>query len=370
MNVLGKNLETNLEMRPSFTDDLVNSIMEHDNEAVKSILETNRSRIVVMNHNSISSNPPALSISVEADNLQATCLLLEHGWEDGTNTALVETMLKNDYSKARFLVSLGFQQSCDDCYDCGWPNTCALVNTMTSYEEESETSRNDLAFWCRSHDNEDVVHSFSRYLVHDNFDEAIASRIVDVIVSTGNLSRPCTFPLTDSNHRFVTSLCDRGIVDVTKQAHRIVVDMLECIYSINSNPSTKAEFSFNLLKTFIDMGACVDTKLEIEETYMLPLVLPGMDLNQDLSVREIVGGFRVDDRDIKRVKRTYSRQPHVKKVAEYMKRSIEYIRFKSRSGFIAKRIRGFDKRDEPGYLANKLIEMPPEVFGRVMMYVV
>ena len=369
MNIFGKDLDTNFEMRPSFTDELMNSIMEHDNKAVKSFLESNRSKIILLNH-SMYTNPPALSISVGADNLQATCLLLEHGWEDGINTALTETMLKNDYSKARFLVSLGFQQSCDDCYDCGWPNTCALVNTMTSYDEESEASRNDLGFWCRSHDGEDVVHSLSRYLAHEKFDETIASRIVDVVVSTGNLSSPCTFPLTESNHKFVISLCDRGIVDITRQAHRIVVDMLECIYAINSNPSTKAEFSFNMLKAFINMGACVDTKLEVEETYMLSLVLPGLDLNQDLSVREIVGGFRVQDRDIKRVKRAFSRQPHIKKVAEYMKLSIEYIRFKSRSGFIAKRIRGFDDGEEPEYIIRRLVEMPPEVFGRVMMFVI
>ena len=118
------------------------------------------------------------------------------------------------------------------------------------------------------------------------------------------------------------------------------------------------------------MGAGVDTVLGVVVTYMLPLVLPGMDLDRDLSVRDIVNGFRIEDRDIKRVKRTHSRQPHVKKVAEYMKLSMEYIRFVSRSGFIAKRIRGFDETEEPDQLSMRLIGMPPEIFGRVMMYVV
>lgn len=369
MKTFENDFEINFEMRPTFTDELMNSIVEHDNKAVRSFLETNKTMIELMK-DSLYTNPPALSTSVEADNLQATCLLLEHGWEDGNNTALSDTMIKNDYSRARFLLSLGFQQTCYDCYECGWPNTCTLVNTMTSYDESSVTCRNDLEFWCRSHDEEDVIHSFSRYLVNEKFDERIASRILDVVINTGNLTTPCTFPLTDVNSGFITSLCERGLVDVTRQAHRTVVDILECIYTINNTPSKKASFSFKMLKTLIDMGACVDTRLEVEETYMLPLVLPGLDLTQGLSVRDVVEGFGVEDRDVKRVKRTYSRQPHIKKVAEYMKLSSEYIRFKSRSGFIAKRIRGFDEWEEPGYLASKLVEMPPEVFGRVMMYVI
>lgn len=362
-------LENDFEMSSSFTDELVSSIMEHDNVSVKYLLESKKSTIKLMN-DSLFTSTPALSKSVEADNLQATCLLLEYGWEDGTNTALADTILKNEYSKARFLVSLGFQQSCNDCYECGWPNTCALVNTMTSYDEASTKSINDLDFWCRSHEDMDVIHSFSQYLLHHNFDETIASVILDTVIATGNTnSDPCTFPLTEESSDFVISMCDRGLIDITRQAHRITVEMLECIYSISTNPSTKAAFLFNMLKKFIDMGACVDTELEVEETYMLPLVLPSLDLDRDLSVREIVGGFRVEDRDIKRVKRAYSRQPYVKKVAEYMKLSMEYIRFVARSGFIAKRIRGFDDTEEPDHLSRRLIGMPPEIFGRVMMFV-
>lgn len=361
--------EKNFGMSPSFTDRLVHSIMEHDNASVKYLLESKKSTIKIMN-DSLFTNTPALSISVETDNLQATCLLLEYGWKDETNTSLSDTIIKNDYSTARFLVSLGFQQSCNDCYLCGWPNTCALVNTMTSYDQTSVKSRNDLDFWCRSHEDADVIHSFSRYLLHNNFDETIASFILDVVIATGNTQKDTyTFPLNEINSDFVISMCDKGLVDITRQAHRITVELLECIYSINTNPSAKAAFMFDMLKRFIDMGACVDADLEIEETYMLPLVLPDLDLDLDLSVRDIVGGFRVDDRDVKRVKRAYSRRPHIKKVAEYMKLSREYIQFKYRSGFIAKRIRGFDEREEPDYASRRLISMPPEIFGRIMMYI-
>lgn len=371
MNAFVKDLflETSLDMRPSFTDDLMNYIMEHDNRSVKDFLESNKANMLLL-YSSMYTNPPALSMSVGADNLQATCLLLEHGWEDGTSTALEETMAKSDYSKAMFLVSLGFQQSCDDCYDCGWPNTCSLTDTMTSYDESSQRSRGDLDFWCRSQDEDDVAQAFSRYLVHDNFNEAIASRIVHVVVSTGNFSLPCTFPLTELNSAFVLSLSDRGIVDVSRQAHRVVIEMLECIYTIDPSASTRAAFLFRMLKKLVDMGACVDTKLDVEETYMLPLVLPGLDPGRKLSVRDVAGGFGVEDRDIRRLKRIYSRHPHVKMVAEYMKLSMEYIRFKCRSGFIAKRLRGFDEWENPGYLANKLVEMPPELFGRIMMFVI
>ena len=355
------------DMCVSFTDDLMVAIVEHDNEKVRQFVRSRKGLIDALNY-SMYDNPQALSVSAQADNLQAICILMEAGWMDSVNTGLRDAMEKKDFSKAHLLMSFGFSTSCDDCCECGFPNTCALTNSMSSYDKGSESQKDTLLFWCESHDAKDVYQAFSRFLEGGSFNEDRAFDVLDVMDETGNHPGTVVLPPTERNIDFILDLHERGRIDLDGHAHKVAMGMVSQIYSFMSSPYTSLVSLHSILKRFVDAGACVDTIFDVEHTYMIPLVFPDLDHENGLSVRDMVKGFRVDDRDIKRVKRMYARHKNIVIVEKFMKLSHEYIKFKSRQCFFAKRIRGFDSEDSPGPLDERLVALPSEIFGKVLQF--
>jgi hypothetical protein len=354
---------------PSFTHDLLSCISAHDNAGVRAFLKSNKDLLDSL-YLSTYATPPAVSLSSRVNNLQAMCLLLEAGWVDSVNTSLRDSVEEGDFSKARLLVSFGLGASCDDCYECGLPNTCAMAGAMSSYDARSPSSRDALAFWCRSHDRVDVYRAFHRFVVGGHFTRERAEEVLRVVDDSGNGTEPMVFPPTASNMGFLSRLCERGRVDLDGQAHYVIGEMMTQMYSFVSSPGPTLTHLLEAFKMAVDRGASVDTKFRVEGA-------SNLDYGHAFSVREIASGFTVAHCDVKRVKRLggLDRHDNVRMVQEHMQMAAKYIRSKSRERFIVKRLRGFGRVSDsssdsrPGYLERRLVDMPTEVFVKILGYV-
>ena len=342
-------------MYVSFTKELINPILAFDNHRVKDFLQS-RGDLIRCLRESMLTMPPALSVSARCGNLQAICILLQEGWTESFNTSLNTSVEEGDFSKAHLLMSFGFDTSCDDCHDCGFPNTCALTKIMSSYNKRSPRKREILRFWCRSHSEKDVYVAFSRFLAGRGFSRNRAYDVMSVMDETGNNPGPYTFSLTRRNIGFVMEMNEKGRVNLDSQLHRVVMEMVDHVYSTKVvSPRADLRSLYEVFKRVVDAGACFDETFIVEATRATSLVLPAMERTRKMSVRDVVNGFTLSERDTKRAK-----------MKQYMDMCSSYLRVKSRRRFIVKRIRGVDPTCTPEFVEEILVQMPSEVFGRIM----
>ena len=282
--------------------------------------------------------------------------------EEDPSTFLRKAIRKGDKRTVELLLNKGYFYSCDDCDECGWPETCTLLTSMTNSIYIFKSLIKFSKF-------NDVVYSLERYMEEEKFIEKKAREIIRIITvqfpqDSIKIKLPYSFNKSfklkmDS---FVCFLMKNEFVDLDY----IISNQVTKLIGLMWDPDDICEI-VDTIKTVIDMG--FDTRKPLGfNTYTDEDVLSTLEdlLNMKYS---IISDLRSDQI----LYRVYSRHNiDVNSRCEILMREMcglqKYIGYKKRQCFLLKRIRGFSESDEPTEFDNKFINMEPELFARVLCF--
>ena len=282
--------------------------------------------------------------------------------EEDDSTFLRKAILKKDKRTVNLLLNKGCFYACDDCYECGWPETCTLLTSMTT--NSISIFKSLIKFSKFNY----VVHSLEMYIGDENFIEETAREIIRIIIvqfPRDKIKIKLPFPFIKSlklkMDSFVCFLMKNEFVDL----EYIISDQVSKLISFIWDPDDICEL-VDTIKTVIDMG-CDTRKPIVFSRYDGEVLSTLEDL---LNMRyDIISDLRSNPIIVLIFSRLHT---DINSMCEIFIREMcglqKYIGYKMRLCFIGKRVRGFSESDEPTEFDKKFINMETELFSRVLCF--
>ena len=367
-----------------FSSTIRTLLEKHDNRALKMFLKTHvesRRMYIEDLKDGYGYNP--IGYAVDFGNIQGMCILLEHGFIVNRRifefNPLAIALGKKDFSTSSLLLGLGCTYWCDDCGECGWPETCTLYSSITQWDLDQ------MELLIRSYSDSDLLSTFSRYVnsyPSDNFVEERGHYLLQIMLSKGIDLSTIIRHFGSGNSSFVKFLMKKGYVVPQKILSR-------CFKKLCSRylyGEVEDDTLVSLIKTAIDAGA--DTSKEFkfcgimcEFFENLPKssvyekawpMFGGPDrtrlcakVSLETALESSLRTYLIRPRRVNKNSKNSLR--HQEKEKAYV--SIDkYIKHKKRQVFIRKRVRGFEEGEVPDVFLSNFIGMKPYTFANVMKY--
>lgn len=320
-------------------------LLHEDNVALKQYLDAkggfisgvescNKSKVLyIMN---------LLRTCINSGNIQALFMFLSLDVSMGfvmTHSSLLYTCLRNDdYNTCFLLKSLG-------CVDSDETNVCCLM-------EDSSLDTIDLLHLV--YRPEDIVDGFLDYIESQVFSHERAMYILNYLTS------------------FMT--VDLKYIDVTRHNEAFIVYLLRNGYTDASDMWARSVVRYVLVDRYLrGTGVNLEKSIEVSAkngAYLCDLFYKGKfihfyDLEDKIpTTRKQRNKYRRDNHKVANKQNTI-RINHMNRGYEKVLRLSRPV---LRQPFIHKRIRGFDEEDDPSYIEECFVGLPPEIFYHVLSF--
>ena len=274
---------------------------------------------------------------------------------------------KNNIKVTRSLLSKGVTYSCDDCYECGWPETCSLKTCMTNNRVGIIT----ILFEISSSDA--IISSFQSTIGMEKNNQpfnVMISMFKKIESSLKNKKdsekyfvngKLVIIPpfVTEKNKDFIYFLMENGHTNMEK----ILQNNVEWLFCMNIYKKWKI---VDTIIKVISLGVDTSFKMKMGSIYCKNWCdIPGVKYIEDELYVEISMDDIIENRNI--LKSCFNGVIHsLGQIAEDTK----YNKYNNRLKFISKRIRGFDQSNDPDEFVKRFIGMEISLFAKVLSYLI